>query len=379
MPAAIARRSWCRAAQSSHAATSAWAARGRRPRRRPRRRRRSGAGRGRSGGRAGAACRGPDGAGMPPVPSAGRATHPAPRRGRARGAPGRRAGATADTTGITGDRPGARAPGPSRRRWDRPRAPRTRRPASPPARQRRRRSACPGGDRLVPAAPPTRARRDDARRRRRGGRRRQVGVARRRPPRRGAGQASPPGRADAATASRSTCAAVPLPAMGVEAAPATRMPTTPRAARLPPSGPANANLGPASGASSRRQPEGRSSAACSGVSRKSRLRAGAGSGHDGRDRAQVVVQGGAVVARGDERLGPLEVGALGVARGEGGDQERVVVGLVVGQVRHVGPQSPSPRNRPIEPSSRSRSARRPRWIRDLTVPSDTPVSSAISA
>ena len=48
---------------------------------------------------------------------------------------------------------------------------------------------------------------------------------------------------------------------------------------------------------------------------------------------------------------------------------------VVGQVGH---QPSSPRNRPIEPSSRSRSASRPRWIRDFTVPSETPVSSAIS-
>ena len=102
---------------------------------------------------------------------------------------------------------------------------------------------------------------------------------------------------------------------------------------------------------------------------------GGGRRQGGRDGAQVVVQGGAVVARGDEVAGLLEVGALGVTRGERGDQEQVVV-AVVGQVRH---QSPSPRNRPIEPSSRSRSASRPRWIRDFTVPSDTPVSSAISA
>ena len=38
-----------------------------------------------------------------------------------------------------------------------------------------------------------------------------------------------------------------------------------------------------------------------------------------------------------------------------------------------------PRNSSIRSSSRPRSASRPRWIRDLTVPSDTPVMSAISA
>ncbi len=38
-----------------------------------------------------------------------------------------------------------------------------------------------------------------------------------------------------------------------------------------------------------------------------------------------------------------------------------------------------PRNSSIRSSSRARSASRPRWMRDLTVPSDTPVISAISA
>ena len=43
------------------------------------------------------------------------------------------------------------------------------------------------------------------------------------------------------------------------------------------------------------------------------------------------------------------------------------------------PVAHQPRNSSIRPSSRSRSASRPRWIRDLTVPSETPVISAISA
>ncbi len=181
---------------------------------------------------------------------------------------------------------------------------------------------------------------------------------------------------DAAAGNDTACRSPDTFAIGVEAAPATRMPAMPRAARLPPSGAANANRGPASGARRRRQPAGLRDVGLLGrepeVARPGRDGRGR---QGGRDRAQVVVQGGALVARGDEVAGLLEVGALGVPGGERGDQEQVVV-AVVGQVRH---QSPSPRNRPIEPSSRSRSASRPRWIRDFTVPSDTPVSSAISA
>ena len=124
-------------------------------------------------------------------------------------------------------------------------------------------------------------------------------------------------------------------------------------------------------------PVGRSSAACSGVSRKSRVRAGAGSSgmaaaierRSWWSAAQSSHAATSAVARSSS-------GPVGVARGVRGDQLEVVVGvLAVGQVGH---QSPSPRNRPIESSSRSRSASRPRWIRDFTVPSETPVSSAIS-
>ena len=105
-------------------------------------------------------------------------------------------------------------------------------------------------------------------------------------------------------------------------------------------------------------------------------------GHRGEGRGdvtQVVVEGGAVPAGGDQGGGGLEVGPLGIAGRVGGDQE-LVMGDVVGRVWVAHRDHPSsPRNRPMWPSSRSRSARRPRWIRDFTVPSETPVNSAISA
>ena len=66
-----------------------------------------------------------------------------------------------------------------------------------------------------------------------------------------------------------------------------------------------------------------------------------------------------------------------IARGVGGDRPEAVHRGVVG-IGVAGHQPSSPRNSPIEPASRSRSASRPRWIRDFTVPSDTPVISAIS-
>ena len=69
------------------------------------------------------------------------------------------------------------------------------------------------------------------------------------------------------------------PAVPPEAKPpeATRTPTMPRAASPVPSGVANANRGPENAARKPRMPDGRSEAACSGVSRKSRGRTGAGS------------------------------------------------------------------------------------------------------
>ena len=96
---------------------------------------------------------------------------------------------------------------------------------------------------------------------------------------------------------------------------------------------------------------------------------------------------GAPGAAGDEGGRGLELGTGRVTARERGHQQRVVGGVgggiggsegvgMLGGVRH---HPSSPRNSPMEPSSRSRSARRPRWIRDLTVPRDTPVISAISA
>ena len=70
-------------------------------------------------------------------------------------------------------------------------------------------------------------------------------------------------------------------------------------------------------------------------------------GQRGGDRAQVTVERGTVGARGDQRGGPVQRGPGGVARGERGDQLRVVGG-VVGQVGHVpsltmaGPWVPEP-------------------------------------
>ena len=170
--------------------------------------------------------------------------------------------------------------------------------------------------------------------------------------------------------------AVPPPPMGSPPE-ATRTPTMPSAARPVPSGVANENRGPDSVARRPRMPDGRSPAACSGVSRKSRVRAGAGSsGIAAAIERRSWWRAAQSSHVGDEGRGTLELGARRVARGVRGDQLEVVIGvLAVGQVGH---QSPSPRNRPIESSSRSRSASRPRWIRDFTVPSETPVRSAIS-
>ena len=124
-------------------------------------------------------------------------------------------------------------------------------------------------------------------------------------------------------------------------------------------------------------PVGRSVAACSGVSVKSRVRAGAGSSGiaaaiERRSWWRAAHSSHAAtwaVAR--SRSGPVASPAAYAAI-----SSRSCVGvLAVGQVGH---QSPSPRNRPIESSSRSRNASRPRWIRDFTVPRETPVRSAIS-
>ncbi len=57
----------------------------------------------------------------------------------------------------------------------------------------------------------------------------------------------------------------------------------------------------------------------------------------------------------------------------------VVVGAGVSEVQARRLRRPQPRNSSIRSSSRPRRASRPRWIRDFTVPSETPVISAISA
>ena len=109
-----------------------------------------------------------------------------------------------------------------------------------------------------------------------------------------------------------------------------------RRARCRP-GSANENLGPDSVARSPRMPVGRSSAACSGVSRKSRVRAGAGSSgiaaaierRSWWSAAQSAHAATSAVARSSS-------GPVGVARGVRGDQLEVVVGvLAVGQVGHA--------------------------------------------
>ena len=106
-------------------------------------------------------------------------------------------------------------------------------------------------------------------------------------------------------------------------------------------------LGEAKAASRPRMPRGRSEAAC--VGREPEV-AGADRdrerGQRGRDRAEVVVERGALGARRDERGGGLEVGAGGVARGERGDELEVVgVVVAVGHVRHVPAlTTPDPRS-----------------------------------
>ena len=85
-------------------------------------------------------------------------------------------------------------------------------------------------------------------------------------------------------------------------------------------------------------PVGRSSAACSGVSGKSRVRAGAGSSGIAAAIERRSWWRAAHSSHAATRArGALEVGARRVARGVRGDQLEVVVGvLAVGQVGHLG-------------------------------------------
>ena len=147
--------------------------------------------------------------------------------------------------------------------------------------------------------------------------------------------------------------------------------------------------GAAKAATNRRQPPGWSFAACSGLSWKSRGPDGGweGSGRAG-DREDVIVE------RAHSAQESTRDWAMAWSRsvrtrspaGERGHEHLVVAaraGLVdVGHARSDGPPSrhgsDQPRNRSIRSASRSRRASRPRWIRDFTVPSETPVMSAIS-
>ena len=137
-----------------------------------------------------------------------------------------------------------------------------------------------------------------------------------------------------------------------------------------------------------RQPEiARSRAQSVAEVQRSRGRSRARSSWSVAHSAQEVGQGDGLVA----------FGAGEVAGGERGHEHRVVAVVGgrsdLGNVGH-GRQTTStlerfrsggrreaaaqPRNRSIRSASRSRRASRPRWIRDLTVPSETPVMSAIS-
>ena len=108
------------------------------------------------------------------------------------------------------------------------------------------------------------------------------------------------------------------------------------------------------------------------VSRKSRVRGTIGSARAARgERSEVVVERGARRAGRDDRprrsrAPPDRARDRGARRSARGRDPRA-------------DRRRQPRNSSIRSSSRSRRASRPRWIRDFTVPSDTPVMSAISA
>ena len=89
------------------------------------------------------------------------------------------------------------------------------------------------------------------------------------------------------------------------------------------------------------------------------------------ERAEIVVERGARWAARDDGLGARALRRIELTIEERGDLRGVVI--LVPTARR------QPRNSSIRSSSRSRRASRPRWMRDFTVPSDTPVMSAISA
>ena len=99
-------------------------------------------------------------------------------------------------------------------------------------------------------------------------------------------------------------------------------------------------------------------------------------------RGHVGRKSGAVCALLDQRASLFAVGAVGFICSKAHDQESVVARVARGVADrafvHVAVDALTHATVPfLEPSS-SRRASRPRWMRDLTVPSDTPVMSAIS-
>ena len=101
-------------------------------------------------------------------------------------------------------------------------------------------------------------------------------------------------------------------------------------------------------------------------------------------------EGRAFAAGGEERPDRTRlIGREAITQSEARHQE-AIVGLVgthgAGVLGSHGIQTTfvrirfpgHPRSSSSSPASRSRRARRPRWMRDFTVPSDTPVMSAIS-
>ena len=156
-------------------------------------------------------------------------------------------------------------------------------------------------------------------------------------------------------------------------------PAIPSAARPVATGLAKAKSGEPSRASRPRQPVGRSRAASAAVRRKSWVRCGAGSRAvaDAMERRS---------ARSSAQAGQSATWACATIT------SRVVRSWAARRATSVSSWSgrtwgrngtvlrrPQPRNSSIRSSSRPRRLSRPRWIRDLTVPSDTPVISAISA
>ena len=96
--------------------------------------------------------------------------------------------------------------------------------------------------------------------------------------------------------------------------------------------------------------------------------------HGDRQGEQVIAERGRSRSSSQRACRPPAASRVEVDVQDRRDQLGIVVG--VGRARCPAGQ---PRNSSIRSSSSARSASRPRWMRDLTVPSETPVISAISA